>query len=66
MKNSKKVIEKQPMKYWLVEFTLTSGEILTFYVKAISQFYAYEKAEEYVYWVGNPKLRNKLTFRLMP
>jgi hypothetical protein len=58
---------KQPMKYWLVEFTLTSGETTSFYVKAISQFEAYKKADEYTYWLGNKTLESKLkTFRLMP
>lgn len=70
MKNSKKKVErlqKLPMKYWLVEFTLTSGEILSFYVKALTQFDAYEKADNYTYWLDNEKLRSKLsTFRLMP
>lgn len=55
------------MKYWLVEFTLTSGETTSFYVKAISQFEAYKKADEYTYWLGNKTLESKLkTFRLMP
>ena len=58
---------KQPMKYWLVEFTLTSGETTSFYVKAITQFDAYQKADGYTYWLGNKTLESKLkTFRLMP
>jgi hypothetical protein len=67
METQKKSTKKQPMRYWLVEITLTSGEILQFYVKALTQFDAYEKAEGYTYWVSNEKLKNKLkTFRLMP
>ena len=67
MKIQKKRSKKQPMKYWLVEFTLMSGEVLQFYVKALTQFDAYEKADGYVYWLDNKKLKNKLSkFRLMP
>jgi hypothetical protein len=58
---------KQPMKYWLVQFTFTSGEIVEFYVSAISEFEAYKKADGYVYFVNEPKLLNKLRkFRLLP
>lgn len=54
-------------RYWLVEITSTDGEILQFYVNALTQFDAYEKADGYVYWLENEKLRNILkTFRLMP
>jgi len=67
MKNSKKNAEKLPIKYWQVEFTLTSGEILCFYVKALTQFDADVKAEEYTFLVENEKLRKMLlTFKLMP
>ena len=48
------------MKYWLVEFTLTSGESKSFYVKARTQFDAYKKADEYSYWTQNEVLKNKL------
>lgn len=55
------------MKYWLVEITLTSGEILSFYIKARTQFDAYEKADGYKCFVNNEKLKAKLnTFHLMP
>ncbi|MFA5207308.1 MAG: hypothetical protein WC428_01495 [Candidatus Paceibacterota bacterium] len=55
------------MKYWLVEITLTGGEIQKFYVSAETRFFAEEKAYEYTYWMANEKLKNKLsTFRLMP
>lgn len=68
MENKKsKFNEKQPMKYWLVEITLTSGEDLQFYVSALTQFEAYQKADGYKYWIGNEKLTNKLRqFRLFP
>jgi hypothetical protein len=55
------------INYWLVEITLTSGEILQFYVSGLTQFDACEKAESYTYWMANEKLKSKLkTFRLMP
>ena len=55
------------MRLWLVEITLTSGEILQFYVSGLTQFDAYEKADGYKYWMANKRLKNKLsTFRLMP
>jgi len=53
-------------RYWLVEITSTDGEILQFYVSGLTKFDAYEKADGYVYWLENEKLKNKLkTFRLM-
>ena len=53
-------------KYWLVEITLTSGEILQFYVSGLTQFDADEKALGYTYWMTDEKLKSKLkTFRLM-
>jgi hypothetical protein len=55
------------VRYWLVEITSTDDEILQFYVSGLTKFDAYEKADNYVYWLENEKLKNKLkTFRLMP
>jgi hypothetical protein len=55
------------MRLWLVEITLTSGEIQKFYVSGMTKFDAYEKADSYSYWSANEKLKNNLsTFRLMP
>ena len=55
------------MRVWLVEITLTSGEIQKFYVSAQSLFFAEEKAYEYAFWMADERLKNKLsTFRLMP
>ena len=66
MKDNKKNNKKQPMKYWLVEFTLTSGEVLNFYIKARTQFDAYEKADGYRFWVDDEKLKDNLRkFKLM-
>jgi hypothetical protein len=69
MKDSKKnakAVKKPPMKYWLVELTSTDGDVRSFYVKAITQFDAYQKADNYSYWMEIPKLKDKLKFRLMP
>jgi len=53
--------------YWLVEFTLTSGEVLQFYVSGKTLFDAQEKALSYECWIADEKLKSKLkTFRLMP
>ena len=55
------------IKYWLVEFTLTSGRILQFYVSGKTKFDAEEKALAYESWFADEKLTNKLKmFRLMP
>ena len=55
------------MRLWLVEITSTDGEVQKFYVSAMNQFDAYEKADSYKYWLANERLKNKLsTFRLMP
>ncbi len=70
MSNKKKKAEdeKVPMRYWLVELTLTSGRVRTFYVKAINQFEANKKADEYAEFVSNEKLFNVVTenFKLLP
>lgn len=67
MNTKKKNAEKQPMKYWLVEFTLTSGKILTNYVKAINIHEAYKIADDYAVLAENEKLRKHLeVFRLLP
>jgi hypothetical protein len=66
MKTKKVSQEKQPMQYWLVQFTLTSGRIVEFYVSAINEFEAEEKAIGYQYIVEIPKLLSKLEkFRLL-
>ena len=52
--------EEEPIRYWLVELTLTSGEVQTFYVKAKTQFDAYERAEEWgIIYEACPKLRQE-------
>lgn len=68
MRNQKKAKapKKLPMKYWVVELTSTDGDVRTFYVKARTQFDAYQKADGYQFWMENPVLKSKLTFKLMP
>ena len=68
MDKRKKKSKKPPMKYWLVELTLTSGIVRTFYVKARYQHEAYEKADGYAELVENEQLFNKVTdgFKLLP
>jgi hypothetical protein len=59
--------EKQPLKCWLVEITLTSGEDLQFYVTAKDQFAAYEKADGYAEMAENRHLREFYKgFKLLP
>lgn len=56
MMNKKKKAEDVPIKYWLVELTLTSGRVRTFYVKARFQYEAYKKADYYASLANNEKL----------
>jgi hypothetical protein len=67
MENKKKKADKNvPLKYWLVELTLTSGEVRTFYVKARYQSDAYEKADYYASLASNENLFKMIdTFKLM-
>lgn len=53
----KHIKEKEAIHYWLVEFTLTSGEIHSFYVKALNKTEADEKALSFEYLAEIPKLR---------
>lgn len=58
---------KQPLKCWLVEITLTSGEDLQFYVTAKDEFAAYAKADGYASMTENKELREFYTgFKLLP
>ena len=68
MDKKKQISEKPLIKYWLVELTLTSGDVRMFYVKARNQFEANEKADEYLSLAGNKKLFDVVTskFRLLP
>jgi len=67
MVNNKKKTKKPLMKYWLVELTLTTGRVRTFYVKARYQYDAYDKADYYAGLAGNEKLFDLTTskFKLL-
>ena len=61
--------EPIPIRYWLVEITLTSGEGLQFYVSAINEHEAYLKADDYSELAKNDKLLEcykKMGFKLLP
>lgn len=63
---SKDPKQKLPMKYWMVDIELTSGDRLQFYVKALTLGDAYDKADSYAEWTSNDQLLNKLKgFKLM-
>jgi hypothetical protein len=47
MKMKKEEENKKPIRVWLVEHTLTSGEVHTFYVKAKDHFQAYKIGGEW-------------------
>jgi len=49
---------KEPMKYWFVEITLTSGDGLQFYVSAKDQEQADWKAESYAEMAEDDSLAN--------
>jgi len=73
MKSKRKVSkeqEDQPMLYWLVDITLTSGESLQFYVSAINEFEANVKADSYSELVENKHLfecyKKMGSFSLLP
>jgi len=67
-KKAKAKSKKPPMKYWLVELTLTSGRVRTFYVKARYEADAYEKADYYASLASNKQLFDTATekFKLLP
>lgn len=66
-KKSRDGNKNEPMKYWFVEITLTSGENLQFYVSAKDQFSAYQKADDYSKLSDSNELRKCYTgFKLLP
>jgi hypothetical protein len=66
-KKSRKEKEERPMRYWLVEITLTSGDGLQFYVSAINQEEAYRKADGYAELAENEGLQKRYKeFQLLP
>ena len=68
MDKKKQISEKPPLKLWLVELTLTSGEVRSFYVKAINQYEANETADYYLSIAENKQLFDLVTnkFRMLP
>jgi len=60
--------EEVPMRYWLVELTLTSGRVRTFYVKARYEYEALKKGDYYASLASNKKLFNLATknFKMLP
>jgi len=67
MENKKKIIQKQPIKCWLVEITPTGCDTLQFYVTAINQIEAYKKADDYVEILEHETLRKFYGgFKLLP
>ena len=49
---------KEPMKYWFVEITLTSGEGLQFYVSAKDEEHLQSKVDAYAIQMENEGLFN--------
>lgn len=56
-------IQKQTVRYWAVEITLTSGNPKQFYIKARNHQEALEKARNYDYLVN---LKDKGKWSLLP
>lgn len=51
------VINREPIRYWMVELTLTSGDVQNFYVKAKTSIDALVKANELKHRFEIPRLR---------
>lgn len=56
--------KSEAIRLWMVELTLTSGEVHTFYIKAKDYADAQEKAQKYEYLAEMPQqLRKGFMFR---
>ena len=53
------VINREPIRYWMVELTLTSGDVQNFYVKARTSIDAKVKANENKFRGEIPRLRKR-------
>ena len=53
------VVNREPIRYWMVELTLTSGDVQNFYVKARTSHDAMEKANEIKHRFIVPRLCKK-------
>jgi len=51
---------REVVRYWMIELTLTSGDVRSFYVKARTQQDALIKAEGLLHLASNPKMGRKL------
>jgi hypothetical protein len=57
-------LKHETIRYWMVDVTLTSGKVQSFYVKAKTKFDALNKAEELKFLTLIPKLQtDKLVLR---
>lgn len=50
-------VNRETIRYWMVELTLTSGDVQNFYVKARTLFDALEKANELKFRFEVPRLQ---------
>ena len=53
------VINREPIRYWMVELTLTSGDVQNFYVKARTSIDAQIKANENKFRAEIPRLNKR-------
>lgn len=53
------IINREPIRYWMVEQTLTSGDVQNFYVKAKTSIDAMVKANELKHRFEVPRLRKR-------
>jgi len=53
------VVNREPIRYWMVELTLTSGDVQNFYVKAKTSIDAQVKANEIKHRFEVPKFRTR-------
>ena len=63
LEDHSKYRKSETVRYWMVTFTLTSGEVKEFYVKARTHIEALQKAKSYE-CIANLKLKGE--FRLLP
>lgn len=53
------VINREPIRYWMVELTLTSGDVQNYYVKARTSIDAQIKANENKFRAEIPRLSKR-------
>jgi hypothetical protein len=53
------LVNREPIRYWMVELTLTSGDVQNFYVKAKTLFDAQNKANENRFRAEIPRLKKR-------